>query len=103
MSKSEIDERDLFNICLNQHAVVTADGYPNVNLPARLTALMPAMGRRQVLSGDAAEKSDKDVREVLLSFEQSSPRWPIGLRVVVRFKKCGEPADGIGHPLIGQK
>lgn len=85
--RAEVDERDLGAICHGQKAVVTADGYPNVSLTAAVTEVKPSMGRRTILSDDPAEKSDRDVREVLLALEKSTA-WPIGLRVIVRFHKC---------------
>jgi multidrug resistance efflux pump len=87
--RAEVDERDLANICEGQNAVVIADGFPGEEVHGRVSKLLPAMGRRSVLSGDAAEKSDKDVREVLVAFSASEHRqWPLGLRVVVKFSRC---------------
>jgi multidrug resistance efflux pump len=94
--RAEVDERDLGRICEGQRATVKADGYPDTVLTATIARISPGMGRRTVLSGDPAEKSDRDVREVLLSVEEGNVRWPIGLRVVVRFEACSR---SIASPL----
>lgn len=94
--RAEVDERDLGRICEGQRATVKADGYPDTVLTATIVRISPGMGRRTVLSGDPAEKSDRDVREVLLSVEEGNVRWPIGLRVVVRFEACSR---SIASPL----
>jgi multidrug resistance efflux pump len=94
--RAEVDERDLGRICEGQRATVKADGYPDTVLTATIARISPGMGRRTILSGDPAEKSDRDVREVLLSVEEGNVRWPIGLRVVVRFEACSR---SIASPL----
>jgi multidrug resistance efflux pump len=86
--RAEIDEYDLAKICLGQHAEVTADGFKGTTLSAEVTQINPAMGRRTILSGDPAEKSDRDVREALLTLDSNTIRWPIGLRVLVVFARC---------------
>ncbi|MBJ3778162.1 HlyD family secretion protein [Acuticoccus mangrovi] len=91
---AEVDERDLGAICLHQGAVVTAEGYPGVAAEASVTELKPVMGRRTVLSDDPAEKSDRDVREVVLS-TRTPLSWPIGLRVVIRFHPCAGTTDEV--------
>jgi HlyD family secretion protein len=86
--RAEVDEHDLQKICVGQRAILTADGFRGVSLSAKVTQINPGMGRRTVLSGDPAEKSDRDVRETLLTLDPSETRWPIGLRVVAFFLKC---------------
>jgi hypothetical protein len=43
------------------------------------------MGRRQILTADPADKSDRDVVEVLIALENKPDSIPIGLRVSVLF------------------
>ena len=43
------------------------------------------MGRKTVRSGDPAEKTDRDILEVLVALPPESVVLPIGLRVTVRF------------------
>ncbi len=43
------------------------------------------MGRKSVLTGDPADKSDRDVLEVTAELEQGATKLPLGLRVTVEF------------------
>jgi hypothetical protein len=43
------------------------------------------MGRKKVRTGDPAEKSDRDVLEVLVDLVETDARLVIGLRVTVQF------------------
>jgi hypothetical protein len=43
------------------------------------------MGRKRVRTGDPAEKSDRDVLEVLIDMDERDERLVIGLRATVRF------------------
>jgi hypothetical protein len=43
------------------------------------------MGRRQILTSDPADKSDRDVMEVLVDLDGLPENLPIGLRVSVIF------------------
>jgi len=47
------------------------------------------MGRKKVKTGDPAEKSDRDVLEVIADLEDHDPLLVVGLRVVVRFTSAG--------------
>jgi len=96
--RAEVDERDLNKICPRQAATVTADGFPGVSFPAHVLRINPGMGRRTVLSGDPAEKSDRDVREVILGLDRHSDQWPIDLRVVVLFQSCSKSVAGNTSP-----
>lgn len=87
-ARAEVDERDLAKICDRQQAHIVSDGFPGQSLEARVVSINPGMGRRTILSGDPAEKSDRDVREVLLKVEGAKASWPFGLRVVVLFRPC---------------
>jgi multidrug resistance efflux pump len=86
--RAELDEQHLEKVCLNQRAEVTADGFKGVSLSAEVTQVSPGMGRGTNVTADRAEKSDRDIREVLLRLESKETRWPIGLLVSVSFLKC---------------
>ncbi len=94
--RAEVDERDLHAVCKGQAATVSADGYPGRAIAAHVERLLPAMGRRTILSDDPAEKSDRDVREVIVKLAQPT-RWPFGLRVVVRFQMCSRLETRLGQ------
>lgn len=43
------------------------------------------MGRKRVRSGDPAEKSDRDVLEVIVALASTDATLKVGLRVTVKF------------------
>jgi hypothetical protein len=43
------------------------------------------MGRKSVLSGDPAEKADRDILEVIIELDHSANELPVGLRVTAQF------------------
>jgi HlyD family secretion protein len=89
--RAEVDERDLHLICEGQTATISTEAYPSIERIATISRIYPSMGRRTVLSGDPAEKSDRDIQEVSLVIEGDLLQWPIGLRVVARLHACQPP------------
>jgi multidrug resistance efflux pump len=83
--RAEVDERDIGRICVGQPVTVRADGLGAAVLTGRVARLSPLMGRRTVLSGDPAEKTDRDTLEVLADLDPAPVTPAIGLRVTVRF------------------
>ena len=83
--RAEVDERDLHLLQLGQAARIKVDAFPQQQFTARLARFGQLMGRKQVKSGDPAEKSDRDVLEVQLGLDTSSVRPPLGLRVTAQF------------------
>jgi HlyD family secretion protein len=82
--RAEVDERDLAKVRVGQTVEVTAAGLAGP-LRGRVASIAPMMGRRTVLSGDPAEKTDRDTLEVVAELEASAGRPAVGLRVTVRF------------------
>ena len=89
--RAEVDEADALRVHVGEDAVVTADAFEPRALRGRVTAILGRMGRRTVVSGDPADKSDRDVLEVLVALEPTDVAPVVGLRVRVLF---GEPSDG---------
>jgi HlyD family secretion protein len=83
--RAEVDEWDVGKVKLGQRAIVSADGFPGRQFEGRVIALAHVMGRRSVLSGDPAEKADRDILEVIIELDQSADELPIGLRVTAQF------------------
>jgi HlyD family secretion protein len=90
----EVDERDIGRLRVGQAA--------EVRLPANsseavsngiVVSVSPRMGRRQVLTGDPAEKSDHDIQEVIVALNSRAEDLPVGLRVSVFFSADGAPAS----------
>lgn len=83
--RAEVDERDVDKIYLGQKVLITGDAFQNRNLFGRVSRLSSQMGRKKVLTGDPAEKSDRDVLEVLVDVEGRDKSLVVGLRVTAQF------------------
>ncbi len=84
---AEVDERDVGKLCLAQHAVVTADAFPNTEVAAVSGQLGGELTRRS-LHASAPEREGDAVRAVTLGLKDGAPKWPLGLRVLVKFAAC---------------
>jgi HlyD family secretion protein len=82
--RAEVDEEDVGKVKLGQRATITADGFPDRQFGGRVIQLGHVMGRKSVLSGDPAEKADRDILEVIIEL-QSGKELPVGLRVTAQF------------------
>jgi multidrug resistance efflux pump len=83
--RAEVDERDIGRVHVGQPVQVTADALGPAVLTGKVVRLSPLMGRRTVVSGDPAEKTDRDTLEVLAELDPAPVSPAIGLRVTVRF------------------
>ncbi len=90
--RAEVDERDLGRVVAGQAALLSADAFGDRKLHGRVSSLGIVMGRKNVLTGDPAEKSDRDILEVFVELEETDPRLVLGLRVTVQF------LDGTPNP-----
>ena len=84
-ARAEVDEHDVGRIRVGQPTVVTAPGFGEAAVRGTVVRMSSLMGRRTVLSGDPAEKMDRDVREVLVRLARAPPAPVVGLRVKVKF------------------
>ena len=84
--RAEVDERDVGSVHVGQKVTVTSDSYPNKRISGIVTKLASIMGRKTVLTGNPAEKEDRDVLEVTARLDQSANVFPVGLRVTVQFE-----------------
>jgi HlyD family secretion protein len=86
--RAEIDERDLGLVRVGQKVAIRAEGFPDNPIPGEVAWLAATMGRKTVRAADPAEKSDRDIREALIDFDQQSRVLVVGLRVTVEFLKA---------------
>lgn len=82
--RAEVDERDVAQIRVGQPARILVTALPGKSFAATVEEVSRGMGRKRTLTNDPAEKSDRDVLEVLLGVA-SEPTLPLGLRVTVQF------------------
>lgn len=83
--RAEVDENDIANVHIGQKLLVSADAYSHRTFPGVVTQLANVMGRKTVLTGDPAQKADRDILEVTADLNQPANALPIGLRVTVQF------------------
>jgi len=83
--RAEVDERDIALLRLKQKVLIQTEASPGRQFYGTVVSLGSQMGRKRVRSGDPAEKSDRDVLEVLIEFAQPDAPLVIGLRVTVQF------------------
>lgn len=84
-ARAEVDERDVGQLTLNQPVLLRADALDGQTCRGHVQRLGQLMGRKHIRSGDPAEKSDRDVLEVLIELAGCTPPPPIGLRVTAQF------------------
>jgi HlyD family secretion protein len=83
--RAEVDERDVGRVFPGQRVVVRVEGWEGPGVPGRVERLGMQMGRKTVKTGDPAEKSDRDILEVLVDLDREEPRLVVGLRVTTLF------------------
>lgn len=83
--RAEVDENDIANVHLGQKLLVSADAYSHRTFSGVVTQLANVMGRKSVVTGDPAQKADRDILEVTADLNQPANALPIGLRVTVQF------------------
>jgi HlyD family secretion protein len=85
--RAEVDERDVGSVHVGQKVTVASDSYPGKSFSGMVTKLASIMGRKTVLTGNPAEKEDRDVLEVTARLDQAATVFPVGLRVTVQFQR----------------
>jgi len=83
--RAEVDERDVANVHLGQQVRISSAAYSGRTFKGTVTRISPMMGKKSVLTGDPADKSDRDVLEITAQLEDSANALPLGLRVTVEF------------------
>ena len=88
--RAEVDERDVGRISVGQRVVIESDALRGEKLIGSVASIGSQMGRKKVRTGDPAERSDRDVLEVLIDLGTGDRALVIGLRVTVRFLRGEE-------------
>ena len=82
--RAEVDEHDVPLVYVGQKADIIVETATR-RLHGTVASLAPTMGRRKILTTDPADKSDRDVREVMIDIDDKPENIPIGLRVSALF------------------
>jgi len=83
--KAEVDESDIDKVSIGQKVVIQADALGGKKLSGSVIRFSSIMGRKSVFTGDPSDKSDRDILEAVIGFEDDTRSLPIGLRVTVQF------------------
>ena len=83
--RAEVDEHDVPRVRQGQDVEIVVNASSPDRLRGRVASIAPVMGRRQILTSDPADKSDRDVMEVIVDLQSKPEYLPIGLRVSVIF------------------
>src|SRR6267378_2852915 len=83
--KAEVDERDVDKISVGQNVIIQADALEGKKLRGSVSRVSAMMGRKSISTGDPSDKSDRDILEAVIDFDDNSKPLPIGLRVTVQF------------------
>ena len=83
--RAEVDERDIGRVALGQQVKILVDAYPDRQFIGTVASIGNSMGRKNVRTGEPAEKSDRDVMDVLIDLNKAENRLIVGLRVTVQF------------------
>jgi HlyD family secretion protein len=82
--RAEVDENDIGRVHVGQKLLVSADAFSGRTFSGVVTELADVMGRKSVVTGDPAQKADRDILEVTADLNQANT-LPVGLRVTVQF------------------
>ena len=83
--RAEVDEDDIAKVHVGQKLLVSADAYSHRTFAGVVTQLADVMGRKTVVTGDPAQKADRDILEVTADLNEPANTLPVGLRVTVQF------------------
>ena len=86
--RADIDELDIARVRVGQTVDVRSDAFAGQRFPGKVIHVSQRMGRRNLSSGDPAEKQDAKILEALILLE-GHPALPIGLRVDVFIDTAG--------------
>lgn len=79
--RMDLDEADVGKIKLGDLAYCTAQAFGNRRFAGRVVQISQQLGRKNIETGDPAEKVDTRVLETLIALD-GKPQLPVGLRVV---------------------
>jgi HlyD family secretion protein len=83
--RAEVDERDVGKVYVGAQARISSEAFSGKVFTGKVTRVASTMGRKSVLTGDPADKSDRDILEVVAELEPAATALPVGLRVTVKF------------------
>jgi multidrug resistance efflux pump len=91
--RADVAVADLSHVCVQQHARIAAEAFPNAAMTAHVASISPAVERAGTGSSagaaDPADPGADDVATVVLDVDQGAPpSLPLRLPVTVHFQAC---------------
>jgi len=84
--RAEVDEKDIRSVRVGQRILVSSDADRRGQAKGTVAKIASMMGRKSVFTGQPADKSDRDILEVLADLDpDAAGNLPVGLRVTVDF------------------
>jgi HlyD family secretion protein len=96
--RAEVDERDVLKVRAGQKALVFPEGKREQAVTGSVVSLYRSLGRKHVANDDPAERTDREVLEMLVGLDTRPAGWPLGLRVVVQVLKQESAASSAPAP-----
>jgi ABC exporter DevB family membrane fusion protein len=94
--RADIDELDINRVRVGQSAEIRSNAFPQKRFTGRVIRVSQRMGRRNLSSGDPAEKQDAKILETIILLD-GQPALPVGLRVDVFIDAGSEPELASKH------
>lgn len=85
--RAEVALADLPHVCVQQHATIAAEAFPNAAMQAQVVTISPEVSRTTA-AGASAHPDSGDAVAVVLTMDRGAPALPIGLPVSVHFQPC---------------
>jgi HlyD family secretion protein len=90
--RAEVDERDIAKVKIGQASIVTADAFPGEKFVGQVVEISQTMEEKSVLSDDPAQKTDRDVLDVVIELKPAKDQLPLGLQVTAKMTSATMPA-----------
>lgn len=78
--RADVDEADVARLEPDMPAYVTAEAYGDRHFPGRIVRIGQMLGKKNIVTGEARERTDTKVLEVVIALDMPNPLRP-GLRV----------------------
>ena len=88
----DVDKADVASIRVGDKAYVTAQAFGTTKFPGTVLHIGGQLGRKNIETGDPAEKTDTRVLETLVALD-AQPELPVGLRVDAFITTVSEAAE----------
>lgn len=87
--RSELEERDISSIAVDQEVVVRSNAYPGQDFTGKVTWIAPSLGAPKLSGRGPRQLADVDVIELTIDLDDTPPLLP-GMRVDVFFKPTAQ-------------